>query len=151
MPALIRRHKYGLDQTLGKAIAEFLGPTLPFSPDDCDVIIPVPLHWTRLWRRGFNQSALLASEVATRLARPLDVRSLVRSRATPSQTARDGKERLLNVRGAFGVRRPGRVAGRRILLVDDVMTTGATANECARALISAGAARVDVLTLARVI
>ncbi len=151
LPSLIRRHKYGLDQALGRAIAEFIGPELPFSSDDCDLVIPVPLHRRRLWWRGFNQAALLAAEVARRLGRPLDLRSLVRTRATVSQTTRNRDERRRNVRGAFVVRRPHRVANRRIVLVDDVMTTGATADECARALLAASASRVEVFTLARVL
>ncbi len=151
LPSLIRRHKYGLDQALGRAITEFLGPQLPFTADDCDLVIPVPLHRGRLWWRGFNQAALLAAEVARRLERPLELGTLVRSRATGSQTSRSRDERRRNVRGAFAVRRPHRVANRRILLVDDVMTTGATADECARVLLAAGASRVEVFTLARVL
>jgi ComF family protein len=151
LPSLIRRHKYGLDQALGRALTEFLGPQLPFTADDCDLVMPVPLHRGRLWWRGFNQAALLAAEVARRLERPLDLGTLVRSRATVSQTSRSRDERRRNVRGAFTVRRPHRVANRRILLVDDVMTTGATADECARVLLAAGASRVEVFTLARVL
>ncbi len=151
LPSLIRRHKYGLDQALGRAITEFLGPQLPFTADDCDLVIPVPLHRRRLWWRGFNQAALLGAEVARRLERPLDLGTLVRSRATVSQTGRNRDERRRNIRGAFAVKRPRRVADRRILLVDDVMTTGATADECARVMLSAGASRVEVFTLARVL
>jgi len=147
--ALIRRHKYGLDQSIGRALAEYLDRPMPLPEEGCDVVMPVPLHRRRLRWRGFNQSALLGAAVARRIGRPLDVASLVRSRATPPQTMRDRKERARNVRGAFAVRHPARVAGRRILLVDDVMTTGATAEECARVLKAAGARRVDVLTLAR--
>ena len=147
--ALIRRHKYGLDQWIGKALAEYLNGPIPIPEDGCDVVIPVPLHRARLRWRGFNQSALIGAAVARRIGRPLDVGSLVRTRATPPQTMRDRKERARNVRGAFAVRRPARIAGRQILLVDDVMTTGATVDECARILKVAGARRVDVLTLAR--
>jgi predicted amidophosphoribosyltransferase len=89
--------------------------------------------------------------VARRLERPLDVTTLVRMRATPPQTSADHRERQLNVRRAFAVKRPVRVANRRVLLIDDVMTTGATVDECARTLLAAGARRVDVLTLARVV
>ena len=81
----------------------------------------------------------------------LDVASLARVRPTPPQTARDHAQRARNVRNAFAVRRPARVVGRRVLLVDDVMTTGATVDECARVLRAAGARRIDVLTLARVV
>jgi len=74
LPALIRRHKYGLDQSVGRALVEYMGDELPVSAEDYDVVIPVPLHWRRLWWRGFNQAALLADEVAHRL----DLRSIRR-------------------------------------------------------------------------
>jgi ComF family protein len=151
LPALIRRHKYGLDQSVGRALAEFLPPALPIDRDDIDVVIPVPLHRRRLWWRGFNQAALLADEVARRLGVRLDTGALARVRPTRPQTARHHDDRIRNVRGAFAVRRPLRVAGLCVLLVDDVMTTGATVDECARMLLRAGAASVDVFTLARVL
>jgi len=151
LPSLIRRHKYGLDQSLQKALAEFLGDDLPYSSADCDVVIPVPLHHRRLWWRGFNQAALLAMTIARRLGKPIELDSLMRSRMTMPQTSQDHDARRRNVRRAFSVRRPARIKGRRILLIDDVMTTGATVDECARVLMAAGAARVDVLTLARVL
>jgi ComF family protein len=151
LPSLIRRHKYGLDQSLQKALAEFLGDELPYSANDCDVVIPVPLHNRRLWWRGFNQAALLAMTIARRLEKPLDVKSLARSKMTPPQTSQDHDARRRNVRRAFAVARPASVKGKRILLIDDVMTTGATVDECARMLMASGAARVDVLTLARVL
>jgi ComF family protein len=115
------------------------------------VVIPVPLHWRRLWWRGFNQAALLAAEVARRLDLPLDTTAMSRQRFTPPQTAQHHDERIKNVRRAFTVTDPERVKNRRILIVDDVMTTGATVDECARVLIAAGAACVDVFTLARVL
>lgn len=151
LPSLIRRHKYGLDQSVGRALAEFLPAELPLESGDIDVVIPVPLHRKRLWWRGFNQAAILAQEIARRIGAPLDTAALVRTRATRPQTARDHDERIRNVRGAFAARKPRRIAGRGVLLVDDVMTTGATTDECARTLIRAGAASVDVFTLARVL
>jgi len=151
LPALIRRHKYGLDQSAGRALADYLGDELPVSSDDYDVVIPVPLHWRRLWWRGFNQAALLAGEVARRLDLPLDTTAMSRRRFTTPQTSRHHDERVKNVRRAFAVANPQRVRNRRVLLVDDVMTTGATVDECARVLIAAGAACVDVFTLARVV
>jgi ComF family protein len=151
VPSIIRRHKYGLDQSLAHALAECLANPLPLAGGDYDIVVPVPLHHARLRWRGFNQAAMLGAAVAERLALPLDVATLVRTRATTPQTAQDHRERGLNVHGAFAVRRAPRVAGRRILLVDDVMTTGATADECARTLLEAGARRVDVLTLARAV
>ncbi len=151
LPSLIRRHKYGLDQSLQKALAEFLGDNLPYSSDDCDVVIPVPLHQRRLWWRGFNQAALLAMTISRRLDKPIEFAALMRSRMTTPQTSQDHDARRRNVRRAFAVRRPARLKGKRVLLVDDVMTTGATVDECARVMMAAGAARVDVLTLARVL
>jgi ComF family protein len=151
LPSLIRRHKYGLDQSLQKALAEFLGDNLPYSGADCDVVIPVPLHHRRLRWRGFNQAALLAMTISRRLEKPIELESLMRSRMTTPQTSQDHDARRRNVRRAFAVTRPARIRGQRVLLVDDVMTTGATVDECARVLMAAGAARVDVLTLARVL
>jgi ComF family protein len=116
-----------------------------------DAIVPVPLHPLRLCRRGFNQALSLARAARTGPSPPLLAGALRRRRHTPSQAELLGpRERIANVRGAFVVpRRSERaVAGRRILLVDDVLTTGATAEACARALLDAGAERIDVLTLA---
>lgn len=112
-----------------------------------DGLVPVPLHWVRRWRRGFNQAEVLARAVARRHELPVLGRALSRVRATPLQHG-DFEARRRNVRDAFVVRRE--VAGRRLLLVDDVFTTGATANACAAVLLQAGAAEVGVLTLARV-
>lgn len=120
---------------------------------DADVIAAVPLHWTRLFRRRFNQSALLAQEIGRASGVPVLVDALARRRATPSQGGFSRRARLENVRGAFEVRksRLDAVENRTILLIDDVLTTGATVASCAQALLKAGAASVDVLTLARVV
>ena len=110
---------------------------------------PVPLYRHRLRKRGFNQAYLLMKRWThpdgTFIVRDL----LVRTRATAPQTGLDRRQRWNNIKNAFVVRRPGQVTGKRILLVDDVLTTGATANACTHALIRDGAERVDVLTLAR--
>jgi ComF family protein len=151
VPSIIRRHKYGLDQSLAHALAECLGDELPLGDADYDVVIPVPLHNGRLRWRGFNQAAMLGAAIARRIHRPLELSTLIRVKPTPPQTRQKRVERIKNLNRAFAVRRPTRVASRRILLIDDVMTTGATANECARTLIAAGARRVDVLTLARAV
>jgi len=147
---MIRRHKYGPDQALGRALGECLRELSPLIDDDYDVVVPVPLHHRRLRWRGFNQAALLAAEVAQLLDCRLDTTSLVRIVATAPQTANDLETRRRNVRRAFAVKRSDRIANLRVLLIDDVMTTGATANECARTLRNAGAHSVDVFTLARV-
>jgi len=126
---------------------------------DADLILPVPLHPLRLWQRRFNQAALLARHLAAISAAtggrriPVTADLLRRCRATPSQTALGRPERRANVAGAFAVAPGGtaRLAQARVLLVDDVYTTGATLDACARVLRRAGAARVDALTFARVV
>ncbi|MEA3436308.1 MAG: ComF family protein [Thermodesulfobacteriota bacterium] len=122
-----------------------------------DLIIPVPLHTKRLKERGFNQSYLLVrnwKQLAAKLSIEMsniavERNVLVRSRWTEPQTGLGRKKRMKNIKNAFKVNDCSRVSGKRILLVDDVLTTGATVNECAKTLISDGAKRVDVLTLAR--
>ncbi len=120
---------------------------------DAAVIAPVPLHWTRLFARRYNQAALLANALARSAGIEAVPDLLVRKRRTPSQGRLNAAERRRNVRGAFAVRASAapRIAGRRVLLIDDVYTTGATAGACARSLLAAGASAVDVLTLARVV
>lgn len=120
---------------------------------ECDCVVPVPLHWTRLFARRFNQSALLGGAIARRAGKAFEPCVLKRRRRTPSQGTLARAARLSNVRGAFAVTpaQARRIEGARVLLVDDVLTTGATAGACARALMRAGAAAVDVLTLARVV
>jgi ComF family protein len=114
-----------------------------------DAAVPVPLHWRRRWRRGFNQADVLARAVGRRHGLRVERRCLARVRATPPQQG-DAAARRRNVQDAFAVRHAERIAGKRLLLVDDVFTTGATANACAAALLDGGAAGVGVLTLARV-
>ena len=118
-----------------------------------DLIVPVPLHFRRLAHRGFNQSAWLASSIARRSGRPAGLDTLVRHKPTPSQGGRSAGERWRNVRAAFRVRpsRAEAVEGARIVLVDDVFTTGATLSACTRALKKGGAAHVSALVLARVV
>jgi ComF family protein len=114
-----------------------------------DLLVPVPLHWTRLFRRRYNQAALLAH--AIRVAGGPDVAAdwLVRQRRTPAQGHLGPEARERNVRGAFAMRAHRSVARKRVVIIDDVMTTGATVDECARVLRRAGAASIGVLTLAR--
>jgi len=116
-----------------------------------DLQLPVPLHWTRLFTRRYNQAALLAQAIAKAGGPPVAADCLIRRRRTPSQGNKNPSARRRNVAGAFAVRRPDKLRGRRVVLIDDVLTTGATVEECARVLKRAGAARVDVLTLARVV
>lgn len=119
---------------------------------EADALVPVPLHWTRLFLRRYNQAALLAREVGRLTGLPVHADLLLRGRRTPSQGHLTRNQRHDNVKGAFRVRpsRRGLAEGKRLLLVDDVLTTGATVEACARVLLRAGAAAVDVLTVARV-
>ncbi|MGQ0664472.1 MAG: ComF family protein [Pseudomonadota bacterium] len=120
---------------------------------EADLLVPVPMHWTRLAWRHYNQAALMAGAAAALAGRPCLADALIRRRRTPQQGRLGPAARRANVRRAFAVnpRHRARVEGRRIVLVDDVLTTGATAAECARALKAAAARAVDVLTLARVV
>ena len=114
-----------------------------------ELVIPVPLHWTRHAARRFNQSELLAGRVAAEGGKRLCTRVLRRIRRTASQSLLSARERSENIRGAFRAVRPGDIRGKAVLLVDDVMTTCATAAECARTLVTAGARAVYVSTFAR--
>jgi ComF family protein len=149
---LIHLYKYGRVKTLTRPLAELLARALP-RDESFDAVTPVPLHWRKLWSRGFNQSALLARVLARRSGIPM-VPALRRTRSTAPQAGLGNSSRRKNVAAAFRVRRAGgfarKLAGRRILLIDDVMTTGATAAACANTLKRAGAARVALLTIARV-
>jgi ComF family protein len=116
-----------------------------------DAIIPVPLHRNRLMQREFNQAAVLARGLARQLNVPVLERPLVRVRWTRPQVELSGDERRRNVKNAFAVTNPTSIAGKIVLLVDDVFTTGATLDEAANTLKAAGVAQVDVFALARVV
>ena len=118
---------------------------------DADMIIPVPLYITRLLKRKYNQAALLAKYLSKKVNVAYEPNILYRKRNTVSQGHMSRKERYDNVKGAFGIKSNKSVSGLKIILVDDVMTTGATINECTKILLKAGAEQVDVLTVARVI
>jgi ComF family protein len=149
---LVHALKYGdrldLAPTLGRWMVQAGAPLLA----EADALIPVPLHWRRLWWRRFNQSAALAEVIAVRVKLPV-AHALARVKATRQQVGLTASERALNVQGAFRVREQARtdVEGRRFVLVDDVLTSGATIDACTRVLLRAGAASVDVLVFARVV
>lgn len=153
MRGLIQSFKYGDRQEGLKLFGRWLAKAGAELTADADLILPVPLFRSRLWWRRFNQSAMLARELARLTGVPADCFSLKRVRRTASQVGLTADQRRRNVRGAFKVdaRRRDRIKGRRVVVVDDVITTGATAEACARALKRAGAARVDVLALARAV
>ncbi len=113
-----------------------------------DALVPVPLHWWKRFRRGFNQSEILAGELSRHTAVPV-LRALRRTRLSLTQAGLSQSERRRNVQRVFAASRRVDLAGKRLLLIDDVLTSGSTANACATALKKAGAYRVDVLTLAR--
>ena len=119
---------------------------------EADALVPVPLHWRRLWTRRFNQSAMLAAAVSAASGVPMVTDALKRVKATVQQVGLSRSERAANVQGAFRVPEQGKAAvvGRRLIVLDDVLTSGATVEGCARALLRAGASNVDVLVFARV-
>jgi ComF family protein len=159
--AIIHRFKYAGKTQLAKPFGVLLLNSYLryWQPEAIDLILPVPLYSQKFRHRGFNQSYLIVEcwkmiSALNPLATPntlLKTDVLSRSKATAPQTGLGRKQRLQNVKGAFSVQLPEAVHARRILVVDDVYTTGATVDECARSLLAAGAAQVDVLTLARAI
>ncbi len=148
---LVHALKYGdrldLANTMGRWMARAGRELLA----EADALVPVPLHWRRLWARRFNQAAALAEAISGASGVPV-CHAVKRVRATPQQVGLTRAERAANVQGAFRVPSGGAPArGRRLVLVDDVLTSGATIDTCARALLRAGAKSVDVLVFARVV
>jgi ComF family protein len=142
------RGRLRVAERLAEAIAASPGCGRVLTP--AAVLVPVPLHPRRLRERGFNQSELLARALGRRAGLAVAPEALVRRKETPPQTGLTAAARRSNVSGAFAVRRRGRVAGRVVVLVDDVVTTGATARACAAALRAAGSTDVRLVTAARV-
>jgi ComF family protein len=144
---LIQLLKYGGIRPLAEPLAEWLSAALP-RDQRFDIIVPMPIHWRRRWTRGFNQSELLARALSRRTGIPV-VHAVRKRKGTPPQAGLTAPQRRANVASVFEASKGKKAAGRRILLVDDVLTTGATAGACARAMKRAGAVSVTVLTVAR--
>ena len=151
--ALVLSFKYGDRLDLAPMMGKWMARAGRELLSEADALLPVPLHWRRLWARRFNQSAALAGAISDIAGLPVLHGALKRVRATPQQVGLSKTERADNVQGAFRVPadEKAQVAGRRLVLIDDVLTSGATVDTCARALLRAGAAHVDVLVFARVV
>jgi ComF family protein len=150
---LVHRLKYGDRLDLAPMLGQWMARAGRELVAEADALVPVPLHWRRLWARRFNQSAALAQSISRHTGLPVLSETLKRVRSTQQQVGLDKTQRATNVQGAFRVdpERKADVAGRRLIVVDDVLTSGATVEACAKALLRAGAAKVDVLVLARVV
>jgi ComF family protein len=151
--ALVTSYKYSDRMDLAPLMGRWMVRAGLELLDAADALVPVPLHWRRLWARRFNQSAALARIISEISGIAVLHEAIKRVRATPQQVGLTKAQRADNVQGAFRVpaEEKGHVAGRRLILIDDVLTSGATVDTCARALLRAGAAHVDVLTFARVV
>ncbi|MFH1681129.1 MAG: ComF family protein [Candidatus Eisenbacteria bacterium] len=148
---ILHRFKYGGFPSLGERLARSLAGTIASDPvlGDAELLVPVPLTRVRRAERGFNQSAVLAQHLSRLIGLPVVERAVSRAGRSRSQTKLSPLERRKNVRGVFRVRDPGAVRGRHVLIVDDVLTTGATAEELAGALRTAGARAVSAVAVAR--
>jgi ComF family protein len=150
---LVHRLKYGDRIDLATSMGRWMAHAGRELLDDADALVPVPLHWRRLWGRRFNQAAVLARAAAAGRSIPVLTSALRRRRATAQQVGLSRRARADNVQGAFAVTAEGKAAlcDKRLVLVDDVLTSGATVDACARVLLRAGARNVDVLVFARVV
>lgn len=149
---LVQAFKFRGDMLAGRLLAELMADVLEgLGPGGAQVLVPLPLHRRRLRQRGFNQAAELARVLGQRLGLPVDERMLRRSLAGPPQSGLSGAARRSNVRGAFCLDKGVAGPPARVALVDDVLTTGATASEAARALLAAGAQEISIWTVARTV
>jgi ComF family protein len=147
--SLAIRLKYGRKVAIARTMAHYMAPLV--NAEGEPILLPVPLHRSRLWTRGFNQSGLIARELSRRLKVAMNPLLLRRTRRTPPLKGMSLLQRRKTVAGAFQVADKEAVAGRTVILVDDVFTTGSTAEACARTLKRAGAARVELVSWARVV
>jgi len=147
---LVLRMKHDSGEVLAECVGRLWARVAEkrFRQVGANVVIPMPLHWLRKWQRGYNQSEALSEAIAVRLGLRHEPAWLKRTRSTPHQTTSSATERRENLRGAFRVARDATLKGATILLIDDVLTTGSTASEAAKALKESGAARVIVAVLA---
>lgn len=148
--SLVLRLKYGRKVAVAKTMARYMAPLVEADRADA-LLVPVPLHRARLWRRGFNQSAIVARELSRATGIATELFAIRRAKRTPPLKGMSLLQRRRLVAGAFKVTDRSAVQGRTIVLVDDVLTTGSTANACARELIRSGAARVEMVSWARVV
>ena len=146
---LALRLKYGRKIAVAKTMARYMAPLI--ESDGGALLVPVPLHRSRLWQRGFNQSAIVSRELSRQTGLETNVDVLKRVKRTPPLKGMSLQQRRRAVAGAFKVGDRTAIAGRTVVLVDDVLTTGSTANACARELRRAGAARVELISWARVV
>jgi len=146
---LVVRLKYRGEERLGSLLGERMAGVLKDTESGIDLIVPVPLHAARLRERGFNQATLLARRIGKEWGKEVDPFLLKKVRATPAQATLSREERRKNIKGAFLVADEARIAGKKILLVDDVATTGATLNEAAKILKKSGATGVEAAVAAR--
>ncbi len=145
---LIHRFKYGNETAIARSMGELAAGKITNPEIAFDCIVPIPLHWTRRMTRGYNQTMLFAEVLSKKTGRPVK-HLLKRIKATPRQVNLDRKKRLKNLAGAFAVKNPENCKNRKILLVDDVMTTGTTLSFATTLLLEAGVEKVDVLVLLR--
>ncbi len=148
--SLALRLKYGRKVAIAKTMARYMAPLVGDQPGSA-LLVPVPLHRVRLWQRGFNQSAIVVRELSRQTGIQSNASLLKRIRRTPPLKGMSLQQRRRVVAGAFKVDDRPAVDGRTVILVDDVLTTGSTANACARELHRAGAARVEMISWARVV
>jgi ComF family protein len=146
---LVLKLKYGRKVALARTMARYMEPHAAL--DGAAEVVPVPLHRARLWSRGFNQSVLIARALAQRSGAAVRTDVIARRRRTRPLKGMSAGQRAREVSGAFAVRPDADVRGQRVLLVDDVLTSGSTADACAKALLKAGAARVELICFARVV